>query len=964
MEDDLPESQNGAFSCRRVYDVDSFIARITSLSAHLGGFRLAYRPPFLRRITQNQRVRIDGLEIHKLKQLRLGQGSAAGGYGYDCHVIFPQLPISSTGETHLTDREQKEWIDQILLPALRSSCPSDIIQHHPRSFADACTKASVRKEAFLDGSGQSMDIRYTVPDSNLAAFSAELNRLANSPELSARWGGITFIVSGHDLKLFWKNNVFTSCRRNFLAHLSQCFRFDEIHFPPEDCWLDFGMEDMPPIGDIGRTLLRKTGCLREWHIQFTCPDRKARFTVYDEYPWATTLDAASASVALTTDNNWYQCGIAYNKAYNLYKDLFATPLKKFNPFDHPHLEALGYSQTVLEEWAAQNSYYSHIPATAHERLIKAYLDTKGRVSTALHASKDTDFGIRQEYRITIALFQKLTMEARSGSPDPGTGGLRARFRSISTAIDNLDDGRQGRDNISAATHRAYWILKTKDVNAFVAAQLNRWLLCLEVLIARGQSAPGGLEPSSREQQLIDGVLVSAMVRLLRLSTGGLNRRGSPAIWKNHWISKSPRRLDNEDEDEEEEGEEKPGLMRWGLGLDDILDESGIAWFCPELMRWNTLTLTRYALKNLAFNTNALQQSYRTTTNIQKRLQNEDHALALFHERLRSPGNIDTESDNPLDNNSNRAESTREHGQHQALFLGAELVIRAYIQQVWETLAARASGRSRPSERQREAAWKDFTAPLNPDEALGLQGLTIAMVEKTLGEKARIVHARLPDNRGRSRFGQSNFPYAHTGLWIDKMSPLFDISDNGPGGDNTISWRNLPYRRLAHRLAGAVVKEYGPQWRPKFNMAIHKMAATYLWTIPQYDATHFSMMYKASGQHAADTKDYIRNMSDINRTNWLVPQVKERYRKMLWQLDGPQAENHAKLLPHMERALQAPKLWLMGLLVDIRDKGIYDGIPRNPGKFGVELRLQRAARFMEQLGEHIQASADNSSSESP
>ncbi|KAJ9649808.1 hypothetical protein H2199_000587 [Coniosporium tulheliwenetii] len=56
----------------RRWDVDSFIARVTTLAVHRGGFDLAYRPPFLRRITQNQRVRINGHHIHKLKQLRLG----------------------------------------------------------------------------------------------------------------------------------------------------------------------------------------------------------------------------------------------------------------------------------------------------------------------------------------------------------------------------------------------------------------------------------------------------------------------------------------------------------------------------------------------------------------------------------------------------------------------------------------------------------------------------------------------------------------------------------------------------------------------------------------------------------------------------------------------------------------------------------------------------------------------------
>ena len=90
---------------RRRWDIDSFIARVTTLAAHRGGFNLAYRPPFLRRITQNPRIRIQGYKVHKLKQLRLGEGLAAGGFGYECHVFFPHMAVKDGGETHLLDRE-------------------------------------------------------------------------------------------------------------------------------------------------------------------------------------------------------------------------------------------------------------------------------------------------------------------------------------------------------------------------------------------------------------------------------------------------------------------------------------------------------------------------------------------------------------------------------------------------------------------------------------------------------------------------------------------------------------------------------------------------------------------------------------------------------------------------------------------------------------------------------------------
>ncbi len=99
---------------------------------HRGGFKLAYRPPFLRRITQNAYVHFANEDnLHKVKNMCLGQGLAAGGYGYDCHVFFPHLQVRNNNTTHLTDKQQTEWLNDIVIPALRGSCGNDILQHHP-----------------------------------------------------------------------------------------------------------------------------------------------------------------------------------------------------------------------------------------------------------------------------------------------------------------------------------------------------------------------------------------------------------------------------------------------------------------------------------------------------------------------------------------------------------------------------------------------------------------------------------------------------------------------------------------------------------------------------------------------------------------------------------------------------------------------------------------------------------------
>src|SRR5207245_1113260 len=103
-------------------------------------------------------------------------GLVATGFGYECHVLFPHLAIKEYGETHLSDKEQEVWINNIILPALKRSCPPDIYQHHPHSFADADFKAKVKQECFTTGTGEAMDIKYIIPESCLDTFWANVQR--------------------------------------------------------------------------------------------------------------------------------------------------------------------------------------------------------------------------------------------------------------------------------------------------------------------------------------------------------------------------------------------------------------------------------------------------------------------------------------------------------------------------------------------------------------------------------------------------------------------------------------------------------------------------------------------------------------------------------------------------------------------------------------------------------------------
>ena len=421
--DFLGNRDRAQFDIHRSWDVDSFMARATSLGAHRGGFSLSFTPPFKRRITQNQRIRFYGKNIHKLKQLRLGHGLKAGGYSYECHVFFPYLPVPDFGETHLTLKEQAYWYDECVLPALFQVCDADLKHHLPRTWSEVESKSRVNQEIHLSGREEPVDLRYTLPEGILHTFWSRLLESFTDTDVTdqddnesiistnQRFRDPFLVVSGHNLKYHTKAKDPVAARANFQQHIGECFNFDYI--VREECWMDFGMEDFPVGNDEPITLLQKSCCLETWMKQFACPKHHSRLTKPQLFPWHLTREAASASVELKVTNDWRRTGgIAYNKSYNVHKDLFATVFKNYDPFSNPRFEGLAFDSELLDEYYNANNPSGQLQQTGRRsRLRKAYIDTKDRVRKALLATDTCSFGTRQEYRITLQLFESLDLES-------------------------------------------------------------------------------------------------------------------------------------------------------------------------------------------------------------------------------------------------------------------------------------------------------------------------------------------------------------------------------------------------------------------------------------------------------------------------------------------------------------------------------------------------------------------------
>jgi hypothetical protein len=819
----LTQPDSAEVKIQRSCDVDSFLARITTLHAHRGGFNLGYYPPFVRRITQDQQIRIQGRKVHQLKNLRFGSGVFSQGFNYDCFVFFPRMPTKMNTDTHPTDVQQAFWIDRIVLPALRESCPNHVIQHHPRSFAEAKARAQVKQEALMKGTKQALDPRYLIPEEFLAGFWSEvLERVRTmDTEQGNEYQDLFLMVIGHDLKLVHGALSGDQTRARFFRYIDTCFRFQPDIFPVEDCWLDLGWEDTPIDTGKAITLLRKPCCLRHWTNQFQSPEGRTAKLDSQLFSWCLTRDAGSARVELGYTNVLRaKGGMAYHKAYSLHKDVLATPIKGHVPFGPKWFEGLAFSQDSLDRWAEANQLGSSGSGRQkRQELIKAEIATKNRLFQAIITAVKTNFGARQEYRINVEL-----------------------FRSLDLTDDVLIDSISGQ--LEEGTHRPYWILTTESVHQFIWVEIKRWLLGVEFLASRADGgSPGSTKPGQTQsgQELVDSVTMAALLRSLRVSLAGDDPSTKHELWRDTYPGK---RLVKDDSRARGFRWEETGLTRRGLNYQHSLDTYGVAWLPDDLMHWESLTFKREFYKVVAFRQNGVASSFHQAGHVQRVIERDELILSRLKERLE-----------PLPAEQETAEWDDGHRLREGLRLVSELIIQAYILDVCAQLSPRFHGDTAGVQRMESMAEQ------------GLGGLSYSIVAKMLDMTPHIILSRGSGARGQARHGKAQFRGYDDGGWGEKLQGLFEWNDEQK--DKKRGWHNKRFRILTRRYYALILEVRGREVAERFQAGLGHEAAKHLWMVPQYDKDHLAVMRKKSVHNRIETKEYLDSLSELERSNWIA-----------------------------------------------------------------------------------------------
>ena len=291
---------------------------------------------------------------------------------------------------------------------------SKMMQHHFRFFRDAKFKVIAFKKMHSDSFNSEFDVKYTI-----------LERFLNDLWLKIifqafrffQFRDLFFVISDHDLKNSTQRVAVDETRENFYNLLDRCFYWDFDRMSIENNWVDLSIENISNtffdifISTIATTLFRKKTCFHHWTDQFKCRKNRISHTIIRKYTYELTRNCDSSTIALRTRNTLRQHEfIAYNKVYNLHKNVFWSFYRK-ESFDNSQFKELAYFQKIMIRWYAAAMIHKQIAqSNKRQTLSKAFLRAIDRAITELKTFKARHFKMRQKYRINWIMFERLNLD--------------------------------------------------------------------------------------------------------------------------------------------------------------------------------------------------------------------------------------------------------------------------------------------------------------------------------------------------------------------------------------------------------------------------------------------------------------------------------------------------------------------------------------------------------------------------
>jgi hypothetical protein len=365
-------------------------------------------------------------------------GEAIHAQNLEIYIAFPSMPFIK--ETFLTKDQHALWINEVVLPSLRSILPPTSMQHFPATWAIGASKMRAKHNEHRTWDvGGTNAIHYPVKEAFVPGlWEAMLARLSD-PRL-AIFRGMFIVLQTYGTKLVWNDSCFTALRACVFADLDKIVNRE--YFVQKKTYFDVGKES---ISEVGRIHWWKTCCLQDWLASM---DPKAH-VASRLYPVAGTRDAAAINIQ-PSQKHFMHPHLVYAQRYGSYKEL--ADAGKIFPFTNLNIESVLIPSNLLQLWSmagGASGRSNHIEKLVSDAGKRSYFESKQRLELAYTDSANESFGTREEYRVLLEVFEALDLDSHP---------------------------------CRQAEPRPYYSVPIEEAVLFIRWEMNRWLSALDYLL--------------------------------------------------------------------------------------------------------------------------------------------------------------------------------------------------------------------------------------------------------------------------------------------------------------------------------------------------------------------------------------------------------------------------------------------------------------------------------------------------
>ncbi|KAH7117488.1 hypothetical protein EDB81DRAFT_767268 [Dactylonectria macrodidyma] len=605
-------------------------------------FQLTFLPSFALNHSRYQVIQPHGVDIAKTMHTHLGTFNTLS-VRFPVFVLFPnaaQGPTSTTSasKNFLSLERQKDFYDQIIIPAVYETIPDPFRQEIPQSYDMVSAKSRSFEEKVGNNRRKSEDqsralrLQYTLPVQNIALFWHSVVNKANSVVVPTRrvstvsyFRDPQLLFQAHDLK----NTFCRSTLQEALLHFGDTVlkTFHPGHIDIRSCWLDIGCQDhadtFAPQNSAAAgplTLLWKDRCNRELHDSFCklVPESPPTATYYQSFPLPDAGSYRSKSKSTKKSNPGHphpiEPAIIRAKAYNCNKEMFAVMYSDYRLFGSGFLPLLSLSEEMIDEFwsSSHNRQRASVTRISRNSLLRAWEANKRHLRSILQTKPLANYGIRKE--VTFRLETILAMWDR-GYFNPH---LNPHVGQISRRISFASDDSK---------HCPFWIVPTNDIKALILTQAARFILPLDHFFSQA-SAQHPVESGSSNKgdlsvRLILSFYTAQLLCRLLIHTLSTEERVSYDnwIWLKKWVVRDRSDI------------RRIWLERQGLGLEKSITTSGMLSVPVETIDWYNGHISLDVPVIFTFHEVPLQTRLVSQTNVQSLTASSVTVEVLMQQRL-------------------------------------------------------------------------------------------------------------------------------------------------------------------------------------------------------------------------------------------------------------------------------------------------------------------------------------------